>query len=397
MYDPTDSDDTAPRPGTRGDERGSGRLLTLVSGVGMLAALVIVIVLALRIADEPIAGADIFESGQLTVGLQDDRLTSAPVGELPARLDRLKVSGVTMTRIDVPWAQIAPTRPTSPADPDDSAYQWGRTDAVIDGLRDRGIRVVASISQTPGWSNDNKTPEWFGSIDDYGKFIRAFATRYSGDAHGMVDIYEPWSQPNSAAMLMPQWEGAGTEARPVSPTTYVAIYNRARDEVATASPGAVVAAFGLADIEASAGGVGGVGVADFYRAVDRDALEIDLVSQHLAPIQLPTAPSSRIPSIGGIGRFVDLVDTISDRADILVTAVGYSTGPGALTETQQAQTVGQTMSELARSSRVRLAIWASMQDSLARPSGLVRSDSSEKPAWKAFLDTPKSVRSGASP
>jgi hypothetical protein len=55
------------------------------------------------------------------------------------------------------------------------------------------------------------------------------------------------------------------------------------------------------------------------------------------------------------------------------------------------------MRSLAANARVRLAIWYSIQDTLERPSGLVRIDGSEKPAWKAFLDTPKTYRSGQTP
>jgi hypothetical protein len=68
-----------------------------------------------------------------------------------------------------------------------------------------------------------------------------------------------------------------------------------------------------------------------------------------------------------------------------------------MSEASQATTIGDTMRSLAANARVRLAIWYSIQDTLERPSGLVRIDGSEKPAWKAFLDTPKTYRSGQTP
>ncbi len=378
-------------------QRGAGKILTLITGIGALAALAVMLVLVLRSDTEVATGADVLPTGKLLVGLQDERLPTVPVGELPARLDRLKVSGVAITRVDVLWAQIAPSKPAKPEDPADSAYQWGRTDAIIDGLRDRGISVVVSFGQTPGWSNGNKTPEWLGGIDDYGAFVRAFATRYSGAAHGDVAIYEPWSEPNNAAMLMPQWTGAGSTATAVSPVAYAAMLARAQKEIAAVSPKAAVAGLGLADIETSAGGVGGVGVADFIRALAPAAPKMTLVSQHLSPVDAPGTPSTRVPSVAAMDRYLDLVDTVAPDADVLVTAVGYATPPGGLSEARQAASIGTTMKALAAHARVRLAIWYSMQDTLERPSGLVRTDGTEKPAWKAFLDTPKTEGSGSTP
>ncbi len=378
-------------------QRGSGRILTMIFGVGAIAALAVMLVFALRMDETVATGTNVLPADTLTVGLQDERLPTAPVGELPARLDRLKVSGVTITRVDVLWAQIAPSKPAKPTDPTDSAYQWGRTDAIIDGLRDRGISVIVSFSQTPGWSNGNKTPEWIGSIDDYGAFVHAFASRYAGDVHGPVAIFEPWSEPNNAAMLMPQWAGAGTAATPVSPGAYAKIFERARTEIASASSSAAVAGLGLADIETSTAGVGGVGVSDFVRALAGAAPSMTLVSQHLSPVDAPSSSTARIPSVAGMAKYIDLIDTVAPDAAVLVTAVGYATPPGGLSESGQAASIGETMRSLATNTRVRLAIWYSMQDTLERPSGLVRVDGSEKPAWKAFLDTPKTYRLGPTP
>lgn len=385
--------DVTPTDAGRRRPRGS---VTLLAGLGVLVAAVVMVALALRV-DESDAGSGGLVDGKLTVGLQDDRLVTAPVGEIPARLNRLKVSGARFTRIEVAWAQIAPSKPADPGDPDDSAYQWGRTDAIIDGLDDRGIAVVVSFCQTPGWSNGNRTPEWFGSPDDYAAFVRAFATRYSGDDHGAVLIYEPWSEPNNAAMLMPQWQGAGSTATPVSPATYATIYERARTEIRRAAPDALVAGLGLADIETSTGGVGGVGVRDFVGALASSAPEMTLVSQHLTPIDPPGATTTRVPSIGAMDDYLALVDRIAPGADVLISAVGYATQPGGLSEAAQAEAVGATVAALARHPRVRLAIWYSMQDTLERPSGLVRVDGSEKPAWQAYLNAPKLPTSGTTP
>lgn len=372
-------------------------MFTLLTGLGVVVAAAAMIFFADRLDTGAATGTGTLDPTHLIVGLQDERLPVVPIAEIGSRLSRLKVSGVAFTRVEVRWAQIAPSKPANPADPNDSAYQWGRTDAIIDGLTDRGIDVIVSFDQTPGWANGNKTPEWFGNVDDYGAFVRAFATRYSGSEHGMVQIYEPWNEPNNAAMLMPQWDGAGASATPVSPATYLAIYDRARSEIAAASPKAAVAALGLADIEVSTGGVGGVGVRDFIAALVPATPRFDLVSQHLTPVEPPGATGTRIPSIAAMDGYLGLVDRVAPGADVLISAVGYATTEGGLSEADQAAAITPLFADLAAHPRIRVAIWYSIQDTIERPSGLVRQDGSEKPAWKTFIDTPKSVRSGATP
>lgn len=380
-------------------QRGSGRTLTLVSGIGVLLALAALLFFVAR-SDETSGGAGAvagLPGGKLTVGLQDERLPVAPLNEIPSRLDRLKASGATYTRVDVLWAQVAPTRPAAPKDPADRAYEWARTDAIIDGLRDRKIKVMVAFSQAPGWTNANRTPEWFGSMDDYANFVHAFAIRYSGVEHGLVTIYEPWNEPNSAASLMPQWEGAGTDAKVVSAATYAGILARAATEIAAVSPGSTVAGLGLADIVSSTPGVGSVGVRDFVAALVPLKPKMRLVSQHLAPQEPPATVTDRVPSIGGMSQYLTMVDQIAPEADVLISAVGYATPPGGLSEAEQAEDVGATMTALARTTRVRLAIWYSMQDTIERAAGLIRADGGEKPAWKAFVDQPKTLRSGGTP
>lgn len=374
--------------------RGGG--LTMLTGLGMLAALIAMVVFAVRVGDgeaDTTGALPTLPAGALTVGLQDDRLTAVPPAELAPRLDRLKASGIAITRVDVGWAQIAPTKPAAPADPNDPAYTWTQLDAILDGLRDREVDAMVAFSQAPTWANGGKGPEWIPPVADYGAFVRAFATRYNGTSHAAVRIYEPWTEPNSPATLMPQWEGTGPTAKAVSPARYAELLGRARAEIRAVAPDARVAGLGLADIDQSAPGVGGVGVSDFVNALVPLRPAMDATSQHIVGGGQPAAQSARIPSIGGIDRLLAEFDKVAPGKELLVTAVGYSTSPGGLSEADQARYLSQTMTTLARSPRVRLAIWYSLQDSLQRPAGLVREDGSEKPAWKAFVDGAKSIPS----
>lgn len=381
---------------SRRSETGWSRV-TVLSAAGALLAALAMVIFALASGESEPVGVATLPDGQMAVGLDDERLISVPVSDIPDNLNRLRNSGVSFTRIDVGWAQIAPSRPASPTDPSDPAYQWGRYDAIIDGLTNRGIGVVASFSQVPGWANENRTPEWFGDLDAYGDFVRAFAARYSGDRHGRVDFYEPWNEPNNSATLMPQWDGVGSDATPMSPTTYAEIFARAKDAIGRVAPKAAVVGLGLADIERSTGGVGGVGVTDFIAALEGSGVSMDVVSQHLAPADIPSRAPATVPSVGGMEDYFAVVDEVAPGVDVLITSIGYATPPGGLSEADQATAIDEAMTMLASHRRVRLAIWYSVQDTLARPSGLIREDGREKPAWKAFLDVPKTLPSGSTP
>ena len=92
----------------------------------------------------------------LTLAVQDDHLPVVAEDGIPGRLDLLASTGVAVTRVDVLWDVIAPTRPDHPEDPADPAYRWARYDAVVDGLAARGIAAVMSIYRTPAWANGGR-------------------------------------------------------------------------------------------------------------------------------------------------------------------------------------------------------------------------------------------------
>lgn len=366
------------------------RALTLLSGIGALLALAVVLVLAWRSGDGGTAPGTLagLPERAMTVGLQDERLAVATPDEIPARLQRLAASGVTVVRVPVAWAQVAPAKPANATDPADPAYSWARTDAVIDGLRDRKIAALVVFSQAPSWSNGGKSPEWLTSVDDYAAFVRAFATRYAGTSHAAVRLYEPWNEPNNGAMLMPQWNGAGASATVASPELYAQILQRARTEIRAVVPDAAVIGLGLADVQEGTAESGAVGVGDFIAALRPLGPTMDAASLHLSPTAAPAESSvARLPQV-----LTEIATVAADR-DVLVTSVGYATQPGGVTDADQALYLTQTLATLARTPGVRLAVWEAVDDTLARPAGLVRADGSEKPAWKVFVAAQKSVPS----
>jgi len=375
------------------------RILTVASGVGALvalAAMIVAIVAGTGDGDSPAASSP-FPAGSLTVGLQDAELSTVSSELVPGRIARLASSGVTVSRVDVRWLEIASTKPANAADPSDPAYAWDRLDAVIGGLASRGIQAVVDVSGAPSWANGGKGPEWAPNVDDYGAFMHALATRYDGTAHPAVRLYEPWNEPNNPLSLMPQWDATTGQATAASPRVYAALLARAYSEVKAVAPGAQVVGLAAAHVETSAPPSGGVAVVDFVQGLAASHPKMDAVSVHIAPGAAPNAASDAIPSLGSLPRLARDLDRLAPGAPILVTQFGYGTAPGGLTEADQAAYLPQALQRLATAPQVRLVIWYSLQDAAGPPSGLLRADGSEKPAWAAFATAPKVLPSRSAP
>src|SRR5437868_10740849 len=89
-------------------------------------------------------------------GLTDDAWLMNGPGALDARIAKLHALGVSVVRFTVRWNEVARTKPATPTDPNDSAYDWSTTDPVLDGLRAAGIDVVLQLVGTPGWANGSR-------------------------------------------------------------------------------------------------------------------------------------------------------------------------------------------------------------------------------------------------
>ncbi len=374
-----------------------GRLLTILSGAGALAALAAVVILATRIeggdAASPTRAAGPFPGDALTVGIQDDQLTIVPPDLIPTRIERIAASRARFTRVELSWVDVAANRPGEPANPDDPVYRWGRYDAILDGLRVRGIQAIVAIGRAPGWANGGQGPEGMPDLDAYAAFVRAVATRYDGRLHARVPVFEPWDRPNSPTELGPQWR----DGRPASPALYADLLRRAYPEIKAASPRALVVGVSAAPIDTSAPPAGAVSLVDFLQGLAGSPPPMDAVAIQLAPEAAPNAPSNAVPSFATLPRVIDEIDRVVPGVPVLVTRFGYATPPEGPTEADQATYLTQALQRMAATPRIRFASWYSLQDSMERPSGLLRPDGSEKPAWARFREGPKVLPSSAGP
>ena len=145
-------------------------------------------------------------------------------------LDELKLLGVDDVKIFMPWAGMTPdplshTRPAGFDASSPAAYSaalWAPYDAVIRAAAARGIGVdLAPEAPAPLWATGPGVPagtsagfvgSWEPSAQEYGLFMRALGTRYSGhytppgqsSPLPKLSFWSIWNEPNYGAQLAPQ-------------------------------------------------------------------------------------------------------------------------------------------------------------------------------------------------
>jgi hypothetical protein len=151
------------------------------------------------------------------------QLHSDPAGTL----DLFRRLGVDRIRVYLPWAAIAPdsgssARPAHFDGSDPAAYpqaSWSIYDTIVRDAAARGVALDLTIggppplwAAGPGSPPGGPHPEWKPSAPEYGAFMRAVATRYSGHYKSAgsssplprVSFWAIWNEPNYGPDLAPQ-------------------------------------------------------------------------------------------------------------------------------------------------------------------------------------------------
>jgi hypothetical protein len=153
-----------------------------------------------------------------------------PAGELVLNpvgtLDELQRLGVDTVHVYLHWADIAPD-PTSSTKPvfdatDPAAYPaagWAPYDTIVRDTKARGMGLILDlVPPPPHWASGEGAPDpatqpqWRPSAPEYGQFVQAVATRYSGHyvppggsaPLPRVDFWSIWNEPNLGVELAPQ-------------------------------------------------------------------------------------------------------------------------------------------------------------------------------------------------
>lgn len=111
-----------------------------------------------------------------------------------------KQLGVSIWQGELPWSQVAPTRPRDAKNPNDPAYQWPvGIQQAIDQARQFHMRVMLQIIFAPPWANHNRGQTWTPSNPrNYADFAIAAARRYPS-----VHLWMIWGEPNRKGMFLP--------------------------------------------------------------------------------------------------------------------------------------------------------------------------------------------------
>src|SRR5712691_3686391 len=249
-----------------------------------------------------LAPATAAASPSVQYGIQDDAWLAYGPGSLDQRLNRLDRLGVSIVRYTLHWNEIARRRPASPASASDPAYDWGVADAVLGGLRARGIAAVVTIYGTPAWANGGRTPNWAPSSPSaIAGFARAAARRYPWVQRWLV-----WNEPNQRRSLLP-----------TSPRVYVQrLLNPAYAALHATRLGILVGG----GVTAPRGNVGGVAPVDWITGMRAAHARLDAYAHNPYPLD----PRRETPWSGGCSTCKTLTMATLDR---LVTEVNHNFGP----------------------------------------------------------------------
>jgi hypothetical protein len=192
----------------------------------------VLVALALAI---PVATAQ--ASSSLEAQFQDQTIFLGDPAQIAPTLQVLRDLGVQRLRVGVLWYRIAPnsdsrTRPKHFKSGDPGAYpaaNWAQYDAIVSAAAQYGIKLNFDLGGVgaPFWAT-KRAPKsslsrtWYPSASDFGGFVHAVATRYSGhyrpsgaaSALPRVNYWSIWNEPNvGASGLAPQVAG-GVEVAP---------------------------------------------------------------------------------------------------------------------------------------------------------------------------------------
>lgn len=187
-----------------------------------LLALALVVALATSLAAVPGASGS---RGQTTLFDLGGVALDLPPAPRTVLLDELQDFGVDTVRVMVTWRQIAP-EPGSPGKPafdqtNPAAYpaeNWIRLDDMIQQANARGMDVLLTpTSPTPRWGSTSNSEVANPIAFDFGQFVQALGTRYSGSYTPPPTPTDPaptvlprvfrWSvynEPNLTLFLKPQ-------------------------------------------------------------------------------------------------------------------------------------------------------------------------------------------------
>ena len=349
---------------------------------GVVAPIVIV-VLALLGATPAMA------SPSAQYGIQDDAWLMYGPGTLSERLTTLDGLGTRLVRFTVRWDQVAPSRPATPRNPADAAYDWGQFDTVLRALHARGITALVTLYGSPGWANGGHPANWLPSTG-FADFAYAASKQFP-----WVHLWTIWNEPNGRTFSIP-----------VSPGKYVRqVLNPGYAALHQASSANVVAG-GVTSPRRTASGMSPL---DFMLGMKLAGAHLDAYAQNPYPVSRGETPfhtncvKCTVMTMANLPAIRADVTRLFGAKPLWLTEYGYQTNPPdrllGVSYALQARYIGEAALRVWQQPGVTMLIHFLIRDEPdlgGWQSGLFSAGGSAKPAYHALaLPLAEVSRSGS--
>jgi hypothetical protein len=311
-------------------------------------------------------------------GIQDDAwLNGGSLDDRLATVDRL---GPDVVRYTLRWDQVARKRPARAVNPNDKAYDWRGSDAILAGLRKHHVAPLVTLYGSPGWANGRHAPNFAPrSKTSLAAFAVAAAKRYP-----WVRMWEVWNEPNLRTFL-----------RPSSPKIYVQrLLNPTYDALHHLRRGMRVAGGATSPRKTPSG----VAPVTFMRGMRAAHARLDAYSHHPYPVSRHETPSTLncryCKGVLTMARLPDLLKEVKrdfGNKRVWLTEYGYQTNPPdrnlGVSKALQARYLAQAAYIAYKAPRVDVLVHFIVRDEpkLGRwQSGLFTAGGTQKPSFDAF-------------
>ena len=271
--------------------------------------------------------------------------TTNPIAGVHTRLtdevERWKIQRtLQMVReMGTPW--IVEFFPWPYIEPEEGAFAWGHSDAIVETAENQGLTVIARLGWVPGWarpegeagSDEPETTLTHLDVEHYDAFA-AFAARFAARYRSQVEHVIIWNEPN----LSFEWG-----YRPVDPEGYTELLQGVAERVRAASPDTLILAGALAptlEPPGSAAGMSDLVYLDCMYAAGASPY-FDALAAHAYGL---TSPPGAAPASDAINfRRVELLREVmvrhgDSKKPVLVTEAGWNDHPrwtGAVSPAQR--------------------------------------------------------------
>jgi hypothetical protein len=209
--------------------------------------------------------------------------------------------GVSIYEADLPWADVAPTRPADPTNPADPAYTWPTMiQQALTQARRFHMRVLLQIIGAPTWANGGHPSNWAPLHPaDFAAFAMAASRRYPS-----VHLWMIWGEPTrtgSFEPLVPATPGLSLDAaQRAAPHLYARILDAAYGALKKVSPHNLV----IGGCTYTAGAIDTQQWIENLRLPDGHPPRMDMYAHNPFSYQTPSFTSSFSPD--GEVQFSDL-------------------------------------------------------------------------------------------